>query len=169
MKIRKVALSAAAATLGLVAMAAPAAAAAPSTPTPLTLPQGTCNVSESAQWCLFITKPDAGVRQYRIDVGIDLRMSQRDAQEIIDAPGDPLTVQMWDDDVDRDHPLFRVPAVSLHAAESGLSADFAIVVSGAKLDVDAIGEDEVFAGITFRDPRTGQIRTFDTTTVRHAF
>jgi len=36
-------------------------------------------------------------------------MSRRDAQSIIDAPGDPLTARMWADDSFDDDALFTVP------------------------------------------------------------
>lgn len=174
MKIRQILLGAAAATFGVVALAAPATAA-PSGPAPLALPQQKCKVGapNNSAWCLYIEKPNATQRRYNVRVNIDLKMSRADAQAIIDAPGEPFTAAMWGDDPSNNDYLFGVPMVTLSASDaSGLSATFTSNVRGEALDEDdSIGDrgDEVWAKITFRDPRTGQARTFDTPNINDRF
>ena len=174
MKIRQILFGAAAATFGIVALAAPAAAAS-SEVTPKALPQHKCKTGapNDSRWCLYIEKPNATERRYNVRATIDVKMSRADAQAIIDAPGDPFTAAMWGDDPSNNDYLFGVPLVTLSASDaSGLSATFTANVRGESLDEDdSIGDrgDEVWAKIIFRDPRSGQPRTFDTPNINDRF
>ena len=161
-RARRGALRAVLAVTGAVAvavglMAAPAAA------------QQSCTGAADANVCLSIERLDDG--NYAVHIGIDVRMSQQDAQAIIDQPGDPFTTWMMGSDW-FDDSLLSLPMTGLGAWEGGLGADFDRVATSAELDEDSDwwdDDDEVFARIWLYDRRSGSTREFRSDTFHGTF
>ena len=113
-----------------------------------------------ANTCLTIARSTTVRGHCSILVGIDIKMRQQDAQNLInDAGGNPFgTVIMANDHDDpyRDTAsVFEVPlrATWPRAGEGGLSAEFYTEVSYRLLDEDKPGSDEVYARVALHDPR----------------
>jgi len=118
--------------------------------------------------CLQIT--DVGPGQYKVHVGIDVTMSQHDAQNIIDSPGQEFTFTLKGDDGpsnERQH-LASLPVTWVGAWSGGLSAESDVFVTESMLDEDD-GTDEIIAVIRLYIPVTGTTRTFETGTVTANF
>jgi len=156
-----------AAAVGAVAVTAGAVAL---TASPASAHQ-VCRAAPGHVICLSTT-PMAN-RDFAVHLGIDIHMSQADAQAIINAPGEELSAKIWADDPVYDNGLFSVPVTWSAAGEIGLSAEFDIVVDGEALDEDDgwfEGRlDEVYGVITLRDPRTGVVRSFTSPVESHYF
>jgi hypothetical protein len=92
---------------------------------------------------------------YSIHVGIDVHMSQQEAQAIIDANGGaPFGALIMADDEGYDTTsMFEVPATWVVAGEGGLSAEFDLQVGSDALNEDKDGRDEVYARVILYDPR----------------
>jgi hypothetical protein len=113
----------------------------------------TCTGRADSNLCLSIDRRADG--NYNVHVGIDVHMPLYQAQEYVDDVGVPFSVWLRGDDGKPAEYLFRVPITALVAtSESGLSADFNTVVSGAALDEDRGGVDEVRARVTLIDTDT---------------
>lgn len=111
--------------------------------------------------CLYITDdPQSPFSHFfMVHVGIDVTMSQADAQNIIDGGGG-ITARMYGSDSIFDDNLQGVTRTSMSAWEGGLSANFDRSICGGVLDEDPEGEDEVYALASLYDPRSGRTRTF---------
>lgn len=135
-------LIAATAVVGAVSLTAgPASAAAP----PCATPPG-------SNLCWSINALGDGT--YAVHVGIDVTMSQEDAQEYIDDPGDPFEVWIrGDDSGSLAEFLFPVPVTALGTGPTTLGGDFDTVVPGSWLNEDN-GTDEVRAQVTLIDRDT---------------
>jgi hypothetical protein len=120
--------------------------------------------------CLWIDPVQEG---YKIHIGIDVHMSQEDAQAILDAPGDPFRARLMGSDPLFDDELFTLRLTGQGAsAESGLSADFDYVASRSQLneDDDFLDDvDDVFGKVDLVDPFTGDTRTFDSPMFHRVF
>jgi hypothetical protein len=101
-----------------------------------------------------------------VHIGIDVHMSQEDAQAIINAPGEEFSAKVFGDDEFFDNALINVPVTWSAAGTEGLSAEFDTVASWAQLDEDnsywSGYVDELYASIKLVDPRTTVVRTFNT-------
>jgi hypothetical protein len=93
-----------------------------------------------------------------------LNMSRQDAQNIIDGGG-TMTSRMWGADVFHEDNLIGVTRSWVAAWDGGLSAEFDRSVSGAVLDEDWDGGDEVYATVSLYVPVSGQTRSFRSDTV----
>jgi hypothetical protein len=111
--------------------------------------------------CLYITDDPQSPysHSFMVHVGIDVNMSQQDAQNIIDGGGD-ITARMWGSDTVFDDNLQGVTRSWVSAWEGGLSAEFDRSMSGGVLDEDPEGEDEVYALVSLYVPSSGNTRTF---------
>jgi len=116
----------------------------------------TCRSGSLHVICFSIDK--VGSDAYAVHVGIDIRMSQGDAQLIIDQPGDPVDAWAMGDDW-FDNAEFRIPLTWVAAGPDGLGAEFDITVPGVALDEDPDGGDELYARVRLFDQRTST-RTF---------
>ncbi|MET9338932.1 hypothetical protein [Nonomuraea sp. NPDC003804] len=156
--LRRLAVLTTALALPIVALAGPASA------------EQQCRAGNGAVVCLSID--GLANSTYAVHIGIDVSMSRQDAQAIIDAPGDPVSARVLGADTFDDN-LFSVPLTAVWAsAESGLSAEFDIIVNPFQLDEDdAPGDrgDEVFGRVRFVDPRTNTSRTFNTPEIHRDF
>ncbi|HET7475129.1 MAG TPA: hypothetical protein VFJ97_03790 [Dermatophilaceae bacterium] len=117
--------------------------------------------------CFSVT--DVGNNDYAIHIGIDVEMSQQDAQTFIDHPGEEFSGTMMGEDYIWDNALFDIPVTWSAAWEGGLSAEFDVVVDGSQLNEDWEGEDEVYGRVRLWDPRTGDTRTFTTDVFSHYY
>jgi hypothetical protein len=121
-----------------------------------------CNYPEGSNTCLTITYQGNAV--YDVHVGIDVYMSHQDAQDILNAPGEPFVAEIMGDDGHgplNDQVLFEVPIATgwPAAGEGSLSAEFDKRVGQRALNEDD-GRDEVYARVRLFDARTGQTRIF---------
>jgi hypothetical protein len=133
------------AALGIVVVAAPAQAA----------PQA-CSGEVNVNVCLAIEPyNNAGHGGlFRIHVGIDFRITQQDAQAIIDTQRDPYFVEVLGDDGASKSEQFPVPETTIIAhPTAGLSAGFDTIVFASQLREDDHGEQELQARVIFTDPR----------------
>jgi hypothetical protein len=120
-----------------------------------------CHYDSQHNGCLWITETWPGSGEYEVHIGIDVYMSQAQAQAIIDRGG-ALSVKVMGDDPSYDDLLFTIDPFSVGAAPHGLSAEFRTSrVPGEWLDEDWEGRDEVYARITLSDPGRSS-RTFTT-------
>jgi len=119
--------------------------------------KSTCSSSSKHVICFSITH--VGGDQYDVHVGIDITMSQADAQAIIDQPGDPIDAWAMGADPFFDNAEFRIPLSWVNAWEGGLSAEMDIRVPYAALDEDSDGGDELYARVRLFDQRVST-RTF---------
>lgn len=115
--------------------------------------------------CFSIDK--IGSDLYHVHVGIDITMSQGDAQLIIDQPGDPVDAWAMGDDW-FDNAEFRIPLTWVAAGAGGLGAEFDINVPYAALDEDSDGADELYARVRLFDQRTST-RTFTSGVLQSPF
>src|SRR5437763_11369462 len=133
------------AALGIVVAAAPAQAA----------PQA-CSGQVNVNVCLAI-EPYGNAGHdglFRVHIGIDFRITQQDAQAVIDTQRDPYFAEVLGDDGAAKSELFPVPETSITAsATGGLSATFDTIVFSSQLREDDHGEDELQARVIFTDPR----------------
>jgi hypothetical protein len=114
--------------------------------------------------CFSLTQIDVS-NSFRVHVGIDVDMSQRDAQNIIDAPGEEFSATLCGADSFFDDTLTSNPVTWSSAWEGGPSAEFDTTASGGLLDEDWDGDDEVFARVWLYVPSTGRTRSFRTNEV----
>jgi hypothetical protein len=130
----------------------------------------TCKSGNGAVNC-FSTEPsgDWTLRDWHVHIGIDVTMSQQDAQAIIDSPGEEFSAKVIADDPSFDNFLFYVPVTWSASWAGGLSAEFDIVVDGSRLNEDdgwfEGWLDEVYAKISLYDPRSGVTRTWTTNVI----
>ncbi len=144
-------------TTGAVAFVAnPASAAGPA-----------CNYSSDFNACLWITETSPGSDVYDVHIGIDVGMSQAQAQDLLARGGGFYAKAMGDDPV-YDNFLFYLDRVYQTATPQGLSAEFHKTVSGAKLDEDWEGGDEVYGTVGLTNPGWGT-RFFNTGEIRGDF
>jgi hypothetical protein len=117
----------------------------------------TCTGRPEANLCLAIDGRSDGL--FNVHVGIDVHMSLAEAQEYVDDAGNPLSASIRGDDSGNfSQFLFSVPLTVLGAsAESGLSADFDLVVPGSWLNEDN-GTDEIRAVVTLVDTDTNTVK-----------
>ena len=155
-RYRKILAHRAGPSIGAVAIAFGAVAATASAASA----EQTCKVAPGYVNCFSITPMENN--DYAVHLGIDVHMSRQDAQNIIDAPGEEFSAKVFGDDWNWDNALFNVPVTWSAAGDSGLSAEFDIVVDGSTLDEDWEGTDELYGRITLFDPRGGEDRTFTT-------
>jgi hypothetical protein len=135
---------------GAVAVvASPASAAGPA-----------CNYNSEFNACLWITETSPGSDVYNVHMGIDVHMSQTQAQDILARGGGFYAKAMGDDPV-YDNFLFYLDRVYQTATPDGLSAEFDKTVSGAKLDEDWDDTDEVYGTVGLTNPGWGT-RFFNT-------
>lgn len=133
--------------------------------------QRACDPKPTHNVCLTIYPLSDG--NYKVTLGIDVHMSQQDAQAIIDRPGDPFTGKVLGSDSSHDPKqfLFNVPLDRVHAtAGFGLSADFSTIVSPDHLNEDdSPGNrvDEVFGRVRLIE--RSAIRDFDTPEIHNTF
>jgi hypothetical protein len=95
-------------------------------------------------------------------------MSQQDAQNLLDGPGQEFNGYLVADDEVFDNTLRGIPLTWAAAGETGLGAEFDSVVFASQLDEDA-GGDEIFARIKLHDSRTDTTREFTTDVVHGQF
>ncbi len=139
-----------ASVLGIVLMSGPASAAQQ------------CTYTADYNACLFITRQSTG--DYLVRFGIDLRkLSKKEAQTIIDAPGHPFYANLIGSDFKDEDFIGQISTTRVWAStESGLSGEGARVFSRSALNEDPEGCDELYARIAFIDPRTGASRGWTT-------
>jgi hypothetical protein len=120
--------------------------------------------------CLYITDDEQSPysHYYKVHVGIDVKMSQHDAENII-AGGGSITARMWGSDPVLDDNLQGVTRSWVRAWEGGLSAEFDRSIWGGTLDEDPEGLDEVYAKIELYVPSSGNTRTFRSANVEASF
>jgi hypothetical protein len=120
--------------------------------------------------CLYITDDQQSPYShfFKVHVGIDVNMSQQDAQNIIDGGGS-ITARMYGSDSIFDDNLQGVTRSWWSAWEGGLSAEFDRSICGGVLDEDPEGVDEVYALVSLYDPRSGGTRTFRSDEVDASF
>jgi hypothetical protein len=121
--------------------------------------------------CLYITSADSEypITHYvKVHVGIDVKMTQQDAQNIIDGGGQ-ITARMWGSDSIFDDNLKGVTLSWVSAWEGGLSAEFNRYIWEGDLDEDPEGVDEVYAKVELYIPSSGVTRTFRSPEVETTF
>jgi hypothetical protein len=120
--------------------------------------------------CILITEnpQDGRSHHYLVHVGIDVNMSRQDAQNIIDGGG-TMTSRLWGSDPFQDDNLKGITRSWVAAGDGGLSAEFDRSISGAVLDEDPEGGDEVFATVDLYVPVSGTTRQFRSENVHHFF
>jgi hypothetical protein len=114
--------------------------------------------------CFSITQIGVS-RGFNVHVGIDIYMSQQDAQNIIDAPGEEFSATLYGEDTIFDDKLKSIPVTWSASWEQGLSAEFDTFASRDLLDEDWDGDDELYATVNLYVPNTGSTRSFRTNTV----
>ncbi|MGR6924009.1 hypothetical protein ACU635_57930 [[Actinomadura] parvosata] len=125
-----------------------------------------CTGQTTSNVCLTID--DAGGGLFRVTIGIDWRIGQVPAQQIIDAPGDPFTAAVFADD--SSGWLFSVPITNVGAsADAGLSAEGSVLMPRIWLDEDFNDVDEVLARVKVNDSRFGVIRSFSSPQIQQSF
>jgi hypothetical protein len=120
--------------------------------------------------CLYITDDPQSPysHYYKVHVGIDVTMSQSDAQNIIDGGG-AISARMYGADAVFDDNLQGVTRSWWSAWEGGLSAEFDRSISGGVLDEDPEGVDEVYARVSLYVPSSGVTRYFNSPEVEASF
>ncbi|MBG0831492.1 hypothetical protein HS041_27520 [Planomonospora sp. ID67723] len=135
--------------------------------------QRACTTRPTHNVCLTIYPLDDG--NYKVTLGIDVHMSQQDAQAIIDRPGDPFTGRVFGSDSSNEPKqfLFAVPLdrdTVIATAEFGLSAGFSTIVSPDQLNEDnSPGNrvDEVFGRVRLIERAAS--RDFNTPEIHNTF
>ena len=101
-----------------------------------------------------------------VRVGLDVAMSEADAQAFIAHPGEEATVKLYGDDPSYDNALFAVPVDAPTWPQSwagGYSVEFAAEIPCGWLNEDSgwyeDAHDEIYARVTFADFRTGVTHT----------
>ena len=111
-----------------------------------------CHYDSQRNACLWITETWPGSGEYAVHIGIDVYMSQQQAQDIIDRGG-TLSAKVMGDDPSYDDLLFHLDVMSMGAVPHGLSAEFRTSrVPGSWLDEDWEGRDEVYATVVLTNP-----------------
>lgn len=116
--------------------------------------------------CLTIENQGFGI--YKVVVGIDVQMSQQQAQSIIDANGGQPFVAILlahdHDDPARDTTglgeFDANSSRSVWVTPDGLSGSFEVLVAQQVLDEDKDGRDELVARVLLNDPRYPSPRKF---------
>jgi hypothetical protein len=132
-----------------------------------------CKHSASSNTCLTIERLDTG--NYKVTVGIDIRMSKATGDDIVAAAnGNPFLTKIFGSDGPNDKtPLFTIPRPKISTSdEFGLSGDFVVEVPPSSLDEDrGSAEDDVFARVQMGDLRTepAQIKTFESPEINESF
>jgi hypothetical protein len=120
-----------------------------------------CKTVNNAFVCLAINRLDNGL--FAVLVGIEVHMSVAEAQEYVDDPDDPFTVEIRGDDGNENSPqlaehLFTLPITGLGASdEFGLSADFERQDVQANWLNEDNGQDEIRALVTLIDTDTNTV------------
>ncbi|MGC7097345.1 hypothetical protein ACPZ19_21940 [Amycolatopsis lurida] len=143
-------------TLGTVTATATGASAA------LSVCRVVPNVSDT---CLRVTY--IGGHDYAVHVGIDVYMSQADAEAIVAGPGNaflPAILVGDDPGTASDDDLAQLPLTGEVAGSDHLAAEFYAIVRDTVLNEDSSsGEtDELYARIRYVDPRDGLTHGFFT-------
>jgi hypothetical protein len=130
-----------------------------------------CNYNSRSNTCLFIA--NLGDRRFSVHVGIDVYMSQQDAQSIINS-GPGLSAALYGDDGHRvtDQFLTGIPLTAVWASSaSGLSAEFDVVVDQWRLNEDSEPNDvdEIVAQVGLFVPGSHSVSFFRSGEVRSAF
>ncbi|MEV4891183.1 hypothetical protein AB0K48_17515 [Nonomuraea sp. NPDC055795] len=129
-----------------------------------------CRTDKNAVICLGITKAGPGI--WDVHIGIDVTMSQSDAQAIIDAPGEPFSAKTFGEDPAFDNALFSVPVSWVSAWSGGLSAEFDIRVGGNRLDEDnswTDNKDDVYAKVWLVDARINRTHEYRSVTLHEHY
>jgi hypothetical protein len=163
MLVRRVAKTAAAlgVALGASLGSANAASAAPINEMTCKYPDGSYNI------CITIT--DLGNDIYNVHVGIDVDMSQSQAQAIINRPGNAFIADLRASDPSFDNFIGWITHTSEGVGPNGIGADFDALFSGAALDEDWEGIDEVYARVRLYPTPTSSPRTFNSNKIEHSF
>ena len=106
---------------------------------------------------------------FNVHVGIDVSMSQQDAQNIIDAPGEAFSATLYGEDTFFDDTLKQIPVTWSSAWSGGLSAEFDTFASAETLDEDSDPTDEVFARVKLHISSTDRNRSFRTNNIEEPF
>jgi hypothetical protein len=132
-----------------------------------------CTGATASNVCLNIDPTSQTDQDYMVHIGIDIHMSQAQAQAILDGPGDPFSARMMGSDPLSDDDLFNVHLTGESAsAEAGLSANFDMVASRSQLDEDDSffdDVDEVFGRVKLVDPGTGAVTFYNTPIITRVF
>jgi hypothetical protein len=96
-----------------------------------------------------------------VHVGIDVTMSQADAQRLVDQEGQAVMAYLIGNDSWSDDSLVGVTETYERAWSGGLSAEFDAYIHWTTLNEDWEGTDEVYARVRLNDHRTGVVRTFE--------
>ena len=100
-----------------------------------------------------------------VRVGLDVAMSEADAQAFIAHPGQEATVKLYGDDPIWDNALVAVPVDAPTWPQTwagGYSVEFAAQIPCSRLNEDnswTDNRDEIYARVTFADFRTGSTHT----------
>ena len=118
--------------------------------------QQTCRGDSHYTICLYITDDWQYGRPhyFKVHVGLDVTMTQQDAQNVIDGGG-TFTSRIWGSDTFVDDNIQGVTLTSAWAQPNGLSVEWDRSIWGGYLDEDPEGVDEVYAKATVYDPRFG--------------
>jgi len=104
----------------------------------------------------------------RVRIGLDIQMSEADAWDFINHPGEEAVAKLWGDDPSFDNGIATIgvdyPAWP-QAWAGGYSVEYVRDLSCSWLDEDW-GEDDIYAQIIFDDFRTGR-RHVANSSVRH--
>jgi len=119
--------------------------------------------------CFSITQIGIAGPNFNVHVGINVDMSQQDAQNIIDAPGEAFSATLYGEDTFFNDTLKRIPVTFSSAWEGGLSAEFDTFASAVTLDEDWDGTDEIFAHVTLHISPTDTNRYFRTNNINEPF
>lgn len=154
--LRRVAKTAAA--LGIALGASLGAANAASAAVPVNNQTCTGN-SDTHTICLGIWDQGNGI--YNVHVGIDVYMTQAQAQLLIDQEGQALTATLMGDD-SLDNALVSIPQTYEAAGSIGLSAEFDMQVGSSVLNEDSLptDKDELYGKVKLWNAQTGKFRTF---------
>ncbi len=122
-----------------------------------------CHRSSGAAVCILVSTDDSVF--YNVHAGIDVPMSQADAQAILDQPGNAFDAYLVADDEWFDTVIAPVHLTGESAWAGGISADFDEWYHWSVLDEDW-GTDELYVRIRLYDQRAGT-RTFYSPVVSH--
>ena len=131
-----------------------------------------CNYDSSRNTCLYIA--NLGDHRYAVHVGIDVHMSQQDAQNIVDSGFVPWA-DLWGDDgsagVGSHGYLTSIPITGIWANSGGLSAEFDIQVGQELLNEDKNKNDadEIVAFVHRYDPSANRTYNYRSGEVISAF
>jgi hypothetical protein len=117
--------------------------------------------------CLTLDHHSSGIID--VHIGIEVFMSQQDAQAIINySPGEEFSAKIFGDDQWYDNALINVPVTQSGVFAGGLFADFDYVATFEQLNEDSgYGDnfDELYGRISLYDGRWNRIRSFHTSTI----